>query len=92
MTSEQRTFLEARDIVALEFECGHCQARHVIPVDRFDRAIYECPNCKEELLTKTVRETGKTGDDILLRNFVTALNALRSGALSVKLRLEVKGE
>jgi hypothetical protein len=90
MTVENRTFIALDDIAAIEYECGHCHARHFVPVDEFQRVIYQCPNCKEELISGAHPNSSKPSDDAALHNFIDALKELRSRGLT--LRLEILGE
>ncbi|MGA2204035.1 MAG: hypothetical protein ABSG40_18955 [Terriglobales bacterium] len=89
MTAETRTFIAPSDIVGIEYECGHCRARHLVPVERFDRVLYQCPNCREGLATATDASHTKRGDDSALHQFVDALKEIQN--LSVKVRLELSG-
>lgn len=88
MTKEQRTYIAPVDILGIEYECGHCHAKHLVSVERFDRVLYSCPNCKEGLATATKHNEGTAGDDTRLHAFVDALRGLRE--LKVKLRLEIR--
>lgn len=88
MTKELRTFISPSDILGIEYECNHCQSRHFVPIEKFDRVLYQCPNCKEGLATRTqASDVGQAKDDTILDNFVKDLAALKT--LSVKLRLEI---
>lgn len=89
MTAETRTFICPSDIVGIEYECGHCHARHLVPVERFDRVLYHCPNCKEGLATATDASSRKRGDDSCIHHFVEALREMHE--LTVKVRLEISG-
>jgi hypothetical protein len=90
MTKEQRTFIAPSDIVAIECECPHCQTRYSVPLSKFDRALHQCPNCKEGLATVTNVQCTKIGDDTLLHQFVEAMKDLSK--LTIKLRLEIKND
>jgi hypothetical protein len=88
MTIEQRTFIPLTDIVGIEFECGHCQSRHLIPLKRFDRILYECPNCHEQFISITpIERTLTRSDESILRAFIKALDDMQ--LLKVKIRLEL---
>lgn len=45
MTTEQRTFIELRDVVAIEFECSHCHARTSVAVEHFEQPPIRCHAC-----------------------------------------------
>ena len=88
MTKEQRTFIAPTDILGIEYECGHCHARNLVPLDRFDRVLHQCPNCKEGLASLTTVNDVQPKDDRLIEHLVEALSALKQ--LSVKIRLEIQ--
>ena len=87
MTAETRTFIAPGDIAGIEYECGHCFAKHLVSIARFDRVLIHCPNCKEGLATPS--ERGKRSDESALHSFVSALREMQG--LNVKVRLEISG-
>jgi len=61
-----------------------------VPIARFDRVLYTCPNCKEGLATATNTSSGgKRGDDSLLHQFADTLKEMQG--LTVTVRLEISG-
>jgi len=89
MTAETRTFIAPTDIIGIEYECGHCHAKHLVPVERFDRVLYRCPNCQEGLATTANSSSAKRGDDSLLHQLVDTLKEMQG--LTIKVRLEISG-
>jgi hypothetical protein len=87
MTREVRITIEAKDILAIEYECGHCHARHLIPVERFDRVLHQCPNCKESLATLAKYGAEGGSDESILSALIDALK--RTKNLSCKIRLQI---
>jgi DNA-directed RNA polymerase subunit RPC12/RpoP len=87
MSKEQRTFISPSDILGIEYECDHCRSRHFVPLERFDRVLYQCPNCNEALATRTQAGDARAKDDVILEAFVKDLTALK--ALNVKIKLEI---
>jgi len=87
MTIEHRTLMEVSDIIGLEYTCTHCQAKHLIPLKRFDRVIYQCPNCKEGLVSGSHIDSGKRSDDAALLEFVSALADLQKRSLGIRLEI-----
>jgi len=54
MTAEQRTLIEAKDLIAIELECSQCRSRIRMPFSKLDpeafrRRSSSCPNCKDSL-------------------------------------------
>ncbi len=87
MTMQERLLLELGDILGIEYTCGHCQAKYLVPIERFDRVIYQCPNCKEGLVKSGHPDSTKRSDEAALHNFVEALLDLRSRELGIRLEL-----
>ena len=88
MTAETRTFVAPTDILGIEYECGHCGAKHFVPSVRFDRVLYQCPNCREGLATATTHATShQRSDESVLHSFIDALKGMQN--LTVKVRLEI---
>lgn len=80
MTMQEKIVIDLCDIAAIEYECPHCHARFCVSVDRFDRVIYQCPNCKEGIISGN-------GADASLEHFVQALLDLRNRKMQIKLEL-----
>ena len=78
MTAETRTFIAPTDILGIEYECGHCGAKHFVPIVRFDRVLYQCPNCKEGLATATHPVSSQHSDESALYAFVNALKGMQN--------------
>jgi len=52
MTSETRTFVEARDIAGIEVECQECHSTVFYPltaVEKTEKIIANCPQCNHVL-------------------------------------------
>jgi hypothetical protein len=52
MTSETRTFVEARDIAGIEVECRRCHSTIFYPLEAIEKAekiIASCPQCNQGL-------------------------------------------
>ena len=75
------------DILGIEYECSHCHARHLIPIEKFESVLYQCPNCKEGMATATQANTSQKRDDSTLHHFVEALRDMQ--ALTLQVRLHV---
>ena len=88
MTAETRTFIAPTDILGIECECGHCSAKYFVPVVRFDRVLYQCPNCREGLAMATTHAIShQRSDESVLHAFIDALKGMQN--LTVKVRLEI---
>ena len=46
MTTETRTYVEASDLLAVEFECAHCSASTAIPMQVFREPPIRCHACE----------------------------------------------
>ena len=75
MTFENRCFIQLSDIVGIEQECTHCQARIFTAIKKIDRLAQTCPNCNEPLLKmgrgsdyEAITMLGKQIDDVCRRN------------------------
>jgi hypothetical protein len=90
MTVEKRIFISPSDIVGIEFECGHCYSRHLIPIASFDRVIYQCPNCKEKLVSSGHADSTKQSDEAALLNLVAILTDIQDRPLT--LQFEITGD
>jgi hypothetical protein len=88
MTIERRTFIDLSDIMALEYECKHCGARHSIPLNKMDRGIELCPNCREEWLSDAERP-GKQRDTDAVRWLVTWIRDIRQRELGATIRFQI---
>jgi DNA-directed RNA polymerase subunit RPC12/RpoP len=87
MTMHQRLILDLHDIVGVEYTCAHCQAKYLIPIEKFDRVIYQCPNCKESLVRPGHADSAKVSDEGSLLNFVGTLRDLRDREIGIKLEI-----
>jgi uncharacterized paraquat-inducible protein A len=45
VTSQSKTYIELRDIIAIRFECKKCQASISMPVSINMNFAHACPNC-----------------------------------------------
>lgn len=92
MTTERRTLIEPKDVLAIELECKLCHSRvqhklAKIQVDRFQNRLV-CPNCREDLIL-----SGDEGPDMMrLGNFIEALRALLAIESRAIIRLEIPSE
>jgi hypothetical protein len=91
MTMQERTLLEPGDILGLEYSCRHCQAKYLVPIERFDRVIRQCPNCREGLVRTDHPESAKRSDEDALHNFVNALVDLRSRDIGIRFEVSASG-
>ena len=91
MTMQERTLLELRDILGLEYSCRHCQAKYLVPIERFDRAIRQCPNCREGLIRTDHPDSTKPSDEDALHNFVNALMDLRNREIPIRFEVSALG-
>ena len=81
----QRTMLDLKDIIGIEYTCAHCQSNYLVPIDKFDRPIYQCPNCKETLVLPGHADSAAISDEASLTNFVDNLRDLRGRGLGIRL-------
>jgi transposase-like protein len=87
VTVEKRTLISPADILALEFECPHCHARHTVQVAKLDRLLYRCPNCNEDLIQHGPGD--REPDDAVIHAFVRALGEMQRRKFGANLRLEI---
>ena len=92
MTVEQRATIQPSDVRGIEYHCSHCDAVYVIPIDRFDRSISSCPNCREELISGQYKDSSKPTDQGALFDFVMKLKEIRDRSLKVRLVVSLDRE
>ncbi len=92
MTMQQRVLLELGDILGIEYTCGHCQAKYLVPIERFDRVIQQCPNCKEGLVRTGHPDSAKGSDEYVLHDFVNMLRDLRDRNIGIRFEISASRE
>lgn len=45
MTSQSKTYIEPKDIIAVQFECNKCSASVSLPISINMNFAHACPNC-----------------------------------------------
>ncbi len=91
MTSETRTFIEFKDVVAIQFECGNCGAKASFPIGRLDRNPMVCVNCHEEWFISD-RDPARAAFSSLVHSLALAAHTasdLQSKGVKLSVRLEV---
>jgi len=85
MTTETRTFVEPRDLLGVEFKCGHCGARllYALP-ERPMRIVASCPNCNEAFY-----DANRMQDFQQFFALLTAMPRLTEGS-KLEIRLQVR--
>ena len=83
----QRTMLDLKDIIGIEYTCAHCQSKYLVPIDKFDRIIHQCPNCKETLVQSGRADNASINDEASLSNFIDNLRDLRDRGMGIKLEI-----
>ena len=49
MAIQTRALIESKDILGIEFECPHCGAKVLYPLDKpFNAMAEKCPGCNED--------------------------------------------
>jgi len=83
MTNENRIFIEAEDLLGVEFECGQCQARlfYKLPGQPM-RIASRCPNCNEPFYGPTEMEN--------FQQFFALLTAMPRLSSNNKLRVRIQ--
>jgi hypothetical protein len=89
VTVEKRTTISLEDILAVEYQCPHCNSRYNIPIEKFDRAINQCSNCKEPLVAM---EASLHPQDLAFKDFVQTLKNLKNRGIAKIIRLEIVSE
>jgi hypothetical protein len=57
MTNETRIFIEPKDLLAVEFECGYCRASFIYNLsENVVRIISVCPNCNQPFYAPESRQ------------------------------------
>lgn len=93
MTFEHKCMIETADIVGIHYECGHCHAATVIPIEKINPdqvatlATIPCSFCNTA--------TGLNQNSQEMRSFLTFNVALQTIAShmagrNLKMRLEIK--
>jgi hypothetical protein len=84
--------LDLKDILGVEYTCGHCQSKYLVPLSKFDRVIHQCPNCKEGLINAQRDSSPRPSDESALLNFVGALNDIQNRNMDIKLEIAASPE
>jgi len=93
VTQEKRLMIQPRDILAIEYGCPKCKARHAVPIANFDRTATKCPNCFEPWVREHHTAGDRERDDFIVANFVKYLREIQGRDLGgAVIRLEVGGE
>lgn len=88
MTVEKRTLISFNDILAIEYECPHCQVRHSVPIEKVDRTLFSCPNCNEPLISQAQRAMP---DEVIITSFIKSLREIQGRSFPAILRLHITG-
>lgn len=90
MTSEKRVIISPNDIISVGWECPHCHAVFLVPIDVLDRMLpVVCPNCSERLASETQPSSAELSDLNTAHSFLLRLRELRSKPFGKYLRLEI---
>jgi DNA-directed RNA polymerase subunit RPC12/RpoP len=81
MTISKRTLITPKDIVAVEYECGHCHSRITVPLESSDRAVTTCPNCKGQWFKSSTVPMVNQQDGQVISGLLTFLADLRARQL-----------
>jgi hypothetical protein len=92
MTTETRTILTPSDLAGMGFECSHCHAIFIVPLDKIDRIATKCPNCHESMVREAQPLVEKRSDSETLEFFVSFLKEIQQRGFSKWLRFEIKPE
>jgi hypothetical protein len=93
MTTETRTIITPSDVIGMGFECSHCHAVFIVPIDKIDRLADHCPNCRQDLLRNANPLTeDERSDQDSLKYFVQFLKDVRQRGFGKWLRFEIKPE
>ena len=92
MTTETRTIITPSDLIGVGFECSHCHATFIVPIDKIDRLAEECPNCRESFVRSPQPLVEEHPDQDSLRYFVKFLKEVRQRGFGKWLRFEIKTE
>ena len=68
MTREFKTVIDLDDIIGLDLECLACHSRLTIPLAKYDRNLYQCPQCNAPWVLGCGSNT-----DHVIRNMVGCL-------------------
>ena len=86
MTTETRTTIELKDILAIEFECGQCHAKAVWPVNGDPRVPVKCSRgCEQQWFI-----VGSPEHEALLGLVKRIADCAALDGKNYKLRLEIK--
>ena len=92
MTSEKRFLISPKDILSIGFECSHCGATFFVPIEKLDRLLRQCPNCKESLATEAPVPNSDYSDAKVVFFFVDFLRQLRTRVFGESVRFEISGD
>ena len=87
MTMEQRILIDLSDIVGIEYACSRCSGRYLIPIDKLDAVIAQCPNCRQGLVSEAHITSGKRSDADALYELRTALMDTQGRNIGIRLQL-----
>ena len=91
MTIEQRNTISLEDIVSLEYSCSHCDSKYTVPLKRFDRVLYQCPNCKQEVVSGAHQSDRKPSDDEALAMLLGNLRDVQARNIPIRFEISSSG-
>jgi hypothetical protein len=74
MTSETRTFIEAKDVVGIELSCKDCAAKITFPISKPLKMGVACPNCGAKWFD-AAHDTARNKDSYPAHDSLTAIAA-----------------
>jgi DNA-directed RNA polymerase subunit RPC12/RpoP len=84
-----RTLVDLKDITGIEYECLHCHARYTVPIEKIDRPVFDCPNCKEQWISSETPPDSDFADARAIDLFLKFLKELQNRHMGATLRIEV---
>ena len=92
MTQEERVYIVPQDILAIGYECPHCKSTYVVPIEKIDRIVANCPNCQQRLISEIQPSSSALAESAVFLNFVTWLKALQAREFGNNIRMQIKPE
>jgi hypothetical protein len=92
----KRLTIDPQDITALEYECGRCHSRHIVPINSISATTMKCPTCHYEWVKSHFNPATSEKLNLSVPRFAQVLKELyevgdvgpdKDGA---KIRLELK--
>ena len=95
MAVQTRVLIESKDILGVEFECSHCGATVLYPLEKpYQRLASQCPNCNENwfaALSPVAHPSTPAVAKQVLDGLAAFQTLLKRPDINARIRIQIKG-